>query len=136
MFNILVEKRSNLSSTLATGRGLLPPKTRMKRRPTPSKMSKTTVISPYLYSKIIIILGYGKCGENVRRHKVHDVVVDTDELYKKMAKPRFVSMTEILDENGEPESWEVATRKKTIEDDKPVHFSLAILQYSKLLFLE
>ena len=62
--------------------------------------------------------------------------MDTDELYKKMAKPRFVSMTEILDENGEPESWEVATRKKTIEDDKPVHFSLAILQYSKLLFLE
>ena len=72
----------------------------------------------------------------MRRHKVHKIVTDPAKLYKQMAKPRFLTSTEILNEDGEPESWEVASKKKTIYDDKPVHFSLAILQYSKLMFLE
>ena len=71
----------------------------------------------------------------MRRHKNHTLVTDTKKLYKQMAKPRFLTSTEILNEDGEPEAWEVAKKKKTIYDDKPVHFSLAILQYSKLLFL-
>ena len=87
------------------------------------------------FKKLNYFLGYGKCGENMRRHKVHKIITDESKLYKQMAKPRFLTSTEILDENGEPVSWEVACKKKIINDDKPVHFSLAILQYSKLLFL-
>ena len=80
--------------------------------------------------------GYGKCGENVRRHKKVNLYVDEDKAEKQEDKPRYMHTVEIPDESGEPESWEITSRKKFVDDDKPVHFALAILQYSKLLFLE
>ena len=64
------------------------------------------------------------------------IILDEEKVRKHEAKPRFLTTAEIPDENGEPESWEISSKKKFVDDDKPVHFSLAILQYSKLLFLE
>ena len=84
----------------------------------------------------ISYLGYGKCGENIRRHKKHVIILDEDKLKKQEAKPRYLQTTNLLNESGAPECWEVSTSKKFVDDDKPVHFSLAILQYSKLMFLE
>ena len=81
-------------------------------------------------------LGYGKCGENIRRHKKHKIFLDVEKLRKQEAKPRYIQTTNLLNETGDPECWEVSSKKKFVDDDKPVHFSLAILQYSKLMFLE
>ena len=85
---------------------------------------------------LIYHLGYGKCGENIRRHKKHKIFLDAEKLRKQEAKPRFIQTTDLLNETGDPECWEVSSKKKFVDDDKPVHFSLAILQYSKLMFLE
>ena len=57
------------------------------------------------------------------------------KLRKLTAKPFFIK--EILMED-ETEDWcasEIQMRKRSITDSKPVHFSTAILQWSKLLFL-
>ena len=53
-----------------------------------------------------------------------------------MAKPQFVKEDEIVDEFHDVAGYEVTMNKKVITDTKPVHFSAAILQWSKLLFLE
>ena len=58
------------------------------------------------------------------------------KLKKLMAKPQFVKEDEIVDEFHDVAGYEVTMNKKVITDTKPVHFSAAILQWSKLLFLE
>ena len=58
------------------------------------------------------------------------------KIEKTGSKPRYIQTTNLLNETGDPECWEVSSKKKFVDDDKPVHFSLAILQYSKLMFLE
>ena len=50
-------------------------------------------------------------------------------------KAFFVADNEYFNEEGEITGWEVKLRKRKIHDDKPCHFSLAILQWSKVLFL-
>ena len=85
---------------------------------------------------LICFLGYGKCGENIRRHKKHKIILDVQKLRKHEAKPRYQSTADLSNESGDAECWEVTSKKKYVDDDKPVHFSLAILQYSKLMFLE
>ena len=85
---------------------------------------------------LIYYLGYGKCGEDIRRHKKNKIILDEEKLRKQEAKPRFIQTTNLCNETGDPECREVSSKKKFVDDDKPVHFSLAILQYSKLMFLE
>ena len=79
--------------------------------------------------------GYGKCSERVADHKRVEILTDEEKVVKLEAKPQFVDYKEYLDENNDLEAWEITMRKKRIQDDKPVHLSLAILQHSKLLFL-
>ena len=81
-------------------------------------------------------LGYGKCGENIRRHKKIKILLDEEKVKKQEAKPLYVETAEIPGESDDIESWEITSKKKYVDDDKPVHFALAILQHSKLLFLE
>ena len=52
-----------------------------------------------------------------------------------MKKPLFQKEVEITDEEDEVSAFEVNMLKKSIADNKPVHYSAAILQHSKLLFL-
>ena len=47
----------------------------------------------------------------------------------------FVREQEYLDEFKNVAAWEVKMKKKKIVDDKPINFSVAILQHSKLLFI-
>ena len=59
-----------------------------------------------------------------------------EQLSKQMVKPFFKDETELVNEDGEVTGWEVESRKRSIQDDKPVHLAAAILQHSKVLFLE
>ena len=52
-----------------------------------------------------------------------------------MRKPLFKEEIEIIDDDNQVSAFEVNMLKKSIADNKPVHFSAAILQHSKLLFL-
>ena len=80
--------------------------------------------------------GYGKCGENVMRHTNTKVVHDQGEMLKEAQKAFTMDQNEVINECEELVAWEVKQRKRTIADCKPVHFANAILQTSKLLFLE
>ena len=84
---------------------------------------------------LIYILGYGKCGENVTRHIRTLVVHDEKKLMKLVEKPLFQNEQEFYDEFDNLAAWEVKMKKRRITDDKPVSFSVAILQHSKLLFM-
>ena len=79
--------------------------------------------------------GYGKCLEQVSKHKRTELKTDEKEAEALERKPFFVDFKEFLDENGDCEGWEITMRKRKTKDDKPVHLALAILQHSKLLFL-
>ena len=98
-------------------------------------------------------LGYGKCGEDVSRHIRTVVVTDEEKLMKLVAKPLFESEQawiennvcatnritsihqEFYDEFKNLTAWEVKMKKRRIDDNKPITFSVAILQHSKLLFM-
>ena len=64
------------------------------------------------------------------------VALTEEKRVKLGRKPFFKSETEILDANEEFNGAEIHMRKKKIEDDKPLHVNVAILQFSKLLFME
>ena len=80
--------------------------------------------------------GYGKCGENVLRHTNTKVVIDQKKMLKEAEKAFTLDQNEIINECDELVAWEVKQRKRQITDCKPIHFANAILQTSKLLFLE
>ena len=80
--------------------------------------------------------GYGKCGEDKTRHTTTTVVLDHKKLHKMMVKPFFKAEEEFIGEDGVLTGWEVESRKTIINDDKPVHVSAAILQWSKILLIE
>ena len=64
------------------------------------------------------------------------MVLDGHKLTQMTRKPFFKNEEELVDEDGEITGWEVESRKRTIQDDKPIHVAAAILQHSKILFLE
>ena len=80
--------------------------------------------------------GYGKCAENVAKHKRTVIVTDEDKAETYENKPFFVDYKEYIDENQECGAWEMTLRKRKVKDNKPVHLAYAILQHSKLMFLE
>lgn len=80
--------------------------------------------------------GYGKCGECVLRHHNTKVVVDQDKMIKEVESAFTMDQNEIINESENLVAWEIKQRKRKVTDSKPVHFSNAILQTSKLLFLE
>ena len=48
---------------------------------------------------------------------------------------KFSIQKEFYDEFKNLTAWEVKMKKRRIDDDKPVVFSVAILQHSKLLLM-
>ena len=82
-----------------------------------------------------MILGYGKCGENCTKHTSTEVVFEESKANKLGRKAFFVNEKEFCDESGDVKGYEIKMRKRTIYDDKPVHVAVAILQWSKILFL-
>ena len=63
------------------------------------------------------------------------VVQDEKKFLKLVEKPLFISEQEFTDENENLTAWEMKMKKRRVIDDKPVVFSVAILQHSKLLFM-
>ena len=80
--------------------------------------------------------GYGKTAEDVTRHCQTKIVPAND--HKKLEKlersPLCQVVTQILTEESDVAALEVKMKKRKIVDDKPIHYGLAILQWSKLLF--
>ena len=85
--------------------------------------------------KIVANSGYGKCAENVAKHKRTLIITDEDKAETLENKPFFVDYKEYLDETDDIGAWEITMRKRKVKDNKPVHLAHAILQHSKLLFL-
>ena len=92
-----------------------------------------------LYYHIVFVLnislGYGKCAEDVSRHtKLH--IVETHQQKDKHTRSPFCTGThDIADEEGAVMGYEILKNKTIIKDDKPILYGVAILQWSKLLFL-
>jgi len=80
-------------------------------------------------------LGYGKQAENVAKHRNNNLYTDFDDLLKDERSPFFKKSSEVLTEDGEVACYVTNLTKAVVKDDKPVHIGVAILQWSKLLFL-
>ena len=93
---------------------------------------KSLVISQSTYFN----KGYGKCCEMVERHTDLKVCHTEEEVTLLERSPLCRQTIEIQDEAGQEAATEVVMRKKKIKDSKPIHMGLAILQWSKFLFIE
>ena len=78
---------------------------------------------------------YGKFLEDVTRHK-KTKIVKHDSLEQYLKKAMYKDHTDLEMEDEESSLAEVSLLKHKIQDDRPVHVGLAILQYSKLRLLE
>ena len=63
------------------------------------------------------------------------MVQEEKKFLKLIEKPLFISEQEFTDENENFTAWEMKMKKRRVIDDKPIVFSVAILQHSKLLFM-
>ena len=74
-------------------------------------------------------------GENIKRYS--STVLASDESYEKKSRSPFLKSSNILSmENGDHDVIELDMTPKKITDDKPIIMATAILQNSKLHFLE
>ena len=88
-----------------------------------------------LTAKLFGNSGYGKCAEKVEDHKNTSLYPPNHNITKIARRAVYKHHVVIENEEGEASATEVTLDKKTIEDEKPVHIGVAILQWSKLLFL-
>ena len=79
--------------------------------------------------------GYGKQAENVAKHRQNRLYDALDDVVKDEKSPFFKKMTEVYNENDDIACYLTNLIKAKVKDDKPVHIGVAILQWSKLLFL-
>ena len=63
------------------------------------------------------------------------MVTDDTKLEKCTRKPLFISAPALSNEEEEITGYEVLMKKKRIIDSKPSHHGVAILQWSKILFM-
>ena len=63
------------------------------------------------------------------------MVTDGDKLEKIIRSPFFNDFDEIYDETDDLAGYMVKSEKSKIRDAKPVHVGVAILQWSKVLFI-
>ena len=88
-----------------------------------------------LTAKLFGNSGYGKCAENVEKHKNTSLYPPDYNIAKLARRTMYKDHVVIQNEEGEAGATEVTSLRRTIEDSKPVHIGVAILQWSKLLFL-
>lgn len=63
-------------------------------------------------------------------------MTNDDKLEKLFKSPFFKDSTEVYDERDDLACYMVKMDKKKITDNKPVHIGVAILQWSKVLFIK
>ena len=110
----------------------------IKRMNRNQQLPSCLVIQVSNYFKILLsnqFIAYGKCGEQVTKHHRFVVTQSDDQVSKLMRKPTFIGVTSLVDEEDDECAMEVEMRKKRVIDSKPIHYNIAILQWSKLLFL-
>ena len=88
-----------------------------------------------LTAKLFGNAGYGKCAENVLKHKNTSLYPADYDVNRIACKALYRDHSIIHTEEGEASGWEVTCDKKTVCDSKPVHIGVCILQWSKLLIL-
>ena len=81
------------------------------------------------------MLGYGKCAEDVTKYKKDFVTTDHAQMMKSQKGGRCNSIHDIIGEDGNTACYAITEHRRQIEDSKPVHLGVGILQWSKLLFL-
>ena len=69
------------------------------------------------------------------KHTNTYILTDDADLEKKRKKPFYRNKKEVYDENDQLACYIVKMDKKNIKDSKPVHIGVAILQWSKVLFI-
>ena len=67
-----------------------------------------------------------------RQNRLYDAL---DDVVKDEKSPFFNKMSEVYDESDDIACYLTNLTKAVVKDDKPVHIGVAILQWSKLLFL-
>ena len=69
------------------------------------------------------------------KHRENNLYTKLEELKLDERSPFFRKTTEVLDEDDELACYLTNLTKGVVSDNKPVHIGVAILQWSKLLFL-
>ena len=69
------------------------------------------------------------------KHKNMHIVTEDKDLERRWRSPFFRNKKEVYDEDDQLACYLVSMDKKTIKDSKPVHIGVAILQWSKVLFI-
>ena len=96
-------------------------------------------ITWFTYTRVHKLLklfsGYGKQAENVAKHRQNRLYDALDDVVKDEKSPFFNKMSEVYDESDDIACYLTNLTKAVVKDDKPVHIGVAILQWSKLLFL-
>ena len=69
------------------------------------------------------------------KHRDTNLYTSLDELAEDERSPFFRKTSEVMDENGEIACYMTNLTKADVSDNKPCHIGVAILQWSKLLFL-
>ena len=88
-----------------------------------------------LTAKLFGNSGYGKCAEKVEKHTDTGLYPPDHDIAKLIKQLLYKDHVVIQNEEGEAGATEVTCDKSSIEDEKPVHIGVAILQWSKVLFL-
>ena len=78
---------------------------------------------------------YGKMGESVERYRKTQLYTDDKAVVRAKRSALVKSSNELFTENGKQVGHELSKLKSRVDDTKPVHVAVAILQYAKLLFL-
>ena len=86
-----------------------------------------------LTAKLFANSGYGKCAEDVSKHRNTLLFGGDVDINPYKRKAWFEDYDDIETEDGDVVR-ELTMRKKKITDDKPIQVGIAILQWSKLLF--
>ena len=73
--------------------------------------------------------------ENVEKYKNTRLIDNDDKLSKLIRKPYFMTQATLVNEAGEFGAYEVISKRKRTNDSKAHHVGVAILQWSKLLFI-
>ena len=88
-----------------------------------------------LTAKLFGNSSYGKMGESVERYRKTQLYTDDKAVVRAKRSALVKSSNELFTENGKQVGHELSKLKSRVDDTKPVHVAVAILQYAKLLFL-
>ena len=100
-----------------------------------TEAKKTGDEAKSLTAKLFGNSSYGKTGEAVSKYRNTSIIFDDDEFVEKKKSALFKSSNPVISEDNDQVAHEVSMLSKKVDDNKPVHVAVTILQNAKLLFL-